>query len=146
MSKLYKTLLLKHYRDPIGFGSVAEMPVTAHGANTSCGDHFTVGIACSEDRIQHVVIEGRGCAVSTASCSMMAEWVEGMEISRARQCVRYVLEGLDNGEELDPVLAGDAAILSELKRFPSRRVCASLCWKALGEALACLPSGSGKLL
>jgi nitrogen fixation NifU-like protein len=107
----------------------------ADGHNPLCGDRLSVFIKMDGDRVEDLRFEGKGCAISTASASLMTEAVKGKDkaaIDALFQKVHHLLTQQDAvaGTEL-----GKLAALSGVREFPSRVKCASLCWHTLNAAL-----------
>ena len=74
---LYQDIILDHARHPRNFRSLPDPSHFAHGHNPLCGDRITVFMKIEDDRIADVSFEGRGCAISTASASLMTEILTG---------------------------------------------------------------------
>jgi nitrogen fixation NifU-like protein len=106
------------------------------GHNPLCGDHIHLHVKLSDGVIEDVSFEGAGCAISTASASMMTEKVRGMRRGEARalfESVHDLLVGDDEGA--DPEALGKLAIFAGVRNYPSRVKCASLSWHTLNAAL-----------
>jgi nitrogen fixation NifU-like protein len=133
MKKLYKQVLLDHYKAPRHFGAVAADEAGADIENPSCGDHFRMVVDLQDHIIRDVRIDGQGCAVSTASCSIMAEQAIGKsveEIRRLHEAFVAFLNGADGANMPDDLKAFDG-----VRGYRTRIHCASLCWTALLQAL-----------
>ena len=81
---MYRELILDHYRNPRGQGSLPDADARAEGMNPLCGDEVAVAVAFGEDgdTIADVRFEGRGCAISQAATSMLMEMVKGRSASK----------------------------------------------------------------
>jgi len=77
---------------------------------------------------------GQGCAISTASASLMTEAVDGKTVDDALALSAGVLD-LVNGRRSDAEGLGKLVVLQGVSRFPSRVKCAALAWHALEAAL-----------
>ena len=77
MSDFYREVILDHYKNPRGHGVVEPSDVEAEGMNPLCGDEVSISIAFDGDRIEDVRFQGRGCAISQASTSMLMDMVKG---------------------------------------------------------------------
>ncbi|HEV8118778.1 MAG TPA: SUF system NifU family Fe-S cluster assembly protein, partial [Thermoanaerobaculia bacterium] len=75
---LYQEVILDHSKRPRNFKSLPGASRSAEGYNPLCGDRETVYLTLEGDRVQDVAFQGAGCAISTASASMMTERVKGM--------------------------------------------------------------------
>jgi nitrogen fixation NifU-like protein len=99
-----------------------------------CGDRLTVRLRMADDRISDIRFEGQGCAISTASASLMTEAVKGKTRSEALQLFDRVHQLLtDDAARADEL--GKLAALSGVREYPARVKCASLCWHTLASAL-----------
>jgi len=135
---LYQEMLLEHYRHPRNYGAPAEVRASAVGDNPLCGDHVRVFVDVSDGRLREVSFEGTGCAISTASASMMTEALKGKTVAEARRLFEgfHALLAGDAGsaaasaDELEPL-----ACLSGVRAYPMRVKCATLAWHTLRAAL-----------
>ena len=134
MADLYGKLIAEHWRKPQNFGAL-ESPDLAHeGHNPLCGDRLTVGLKMAGDAIADIRFEGQGCAISTASASMMTEAVKGKTRTEALALFDRVHSLLtDDAAPSDEL--GKLAALSGVREYPARVKCASLCWHTLAAAL-----------
>lgn len=138
---LYQEVLLDHYRSPRNQGRLAAATGRAEGHNPLCGDRIAVEVEVEGELLRAVAFEGSGCAISTASASLMTEAVSGRttgEISHLFEEFRKAVTG-DPGAEIEPL--GKLAVLCGVKDFPMRVKCATLAWHTLLAALA----GGGKI-
>ncbi len=132
---LYRDVILDHNRQPRNFGRLAQATAHAEGHNPLCGDRLTLTVRLAGDRIEDIRFEGKGCAISTASASLMSEAVKGKDRGEIRRLFESIHDLLTRqGAEPDPSL-GKLAALSGVREFPSRVKCASLCWHTLNAAL-----------
>src|SRR5436190_18202154 len=81
--QLYREQILDHYKNPHGHGVIEDADARADGVNPLCGDEITISVAFEDDgeTIKDVMFEGRGCAISQASTSMLMEMVKGKKAS-----------------------------------------------------------------
>jgi nitrogen fixation NifU-like protein len=130
---LYQEVILDHNRRPRNFGPLPEANRQAEGHNPLCGDRVTVYLDVAGDRIQGVSFEGAGCAISTASASLMTEALKGLSVEEARTLFHafhvLVTQG-DEGEDL-----GKLAVFTGVREYPMRVKCATLAWHTLMAAL-----------
>lgn len=136
LTDLYQEVILEHKRHPRNFRPMAEATRNVDGHNPLCGDHIHLHVKLNGEVIEDVSFEGAGCAISTASASMMTEAVKGKRRAEARAMFRRV-HGLLTGEDADsdPTALGRLAIFAGVRNFPSRVKCASLSWHTLNAAL-----------
>jgi nitrogen fixation NifU-like protein len=82
--QIYREQILDHYKNPRGHGVIEEADARAEGVNPLCGDEVTISIAFEDDgeTISDVRFDGRGCAISQASTSMLMEMVKGKTAER----------------------------------------------------------------
>jgi nitrogen fixation NifU-like protein len=136
LKELYRDVILDHNRRPRNFGPLEGASHQAEGNNPLCGDRLALALRLEGDRIADIRFEGSGCAISTASASLMTEAVKGKDRASARQLFERVHALLTQpGAEADAGL-GKLAALSGVREFPARVKCASLCWHTLNAALA----------
>ena len=83
LRELYQSVILDHYKKPRNHGRPAGADLDAEGVNPLCGDHVHVYARVEGDRIAEVGFEGSGCAISTASASLMTEAVKGRTTAEA---------------------------------------------------------------
>ena len=135
--ELYREIILDHYKHPRNKADLSHLADDAVFENPSCGDTVKLEVHMDDDgRIAEVLFDGYGCAVSTASASMMTECLPGMTSEEARNFVSVflsVLRGKENPECLEKW--GDLAVLGGVAKFPLRVKCAALAWHALETIL-----------
>ena len=85
LSDLYQEVILDHNRRPRNYGGLADATSEAEGYNPLCGDKVKVYLKKEGDLIERVAFEGTGCAISTASASIMTEVLQGKTIAEARE-------------------------------------------------------------
>ena len=136
LKELYRDVILDHNRRPRNFGPLEGASHHAEGNNPLCGDRLALALRLEGDRIAEIRFEGSGCAISTASASLMTEAVRGKDRASVRQLFERMHALLTQpGTEADAGL-GKLAALSGVREFPARVKCASLCWHTLNAALA----------
>ena len=138
LDELYKDIILDHYEYPRNKGSIESTTCTcAGGDNPICGDSVDVCLSLDDDHVVAVAFEGRGCAISQASASMMTEAVEGKAVADVQRWYRTVHGLLTNHpDEIDAELdLGDLEALEGVRQYPVRIKCALLAWEALRVAL-----------
>jgi len=136
LGDLYQEMILEHKRHPRNFRPMPDSTKSVVGHNPLCGDHIQLHVRLCDDVVEDVSFEGAGCAISTASASMMTEKVKGMRRADALslfESVHDLLTGRDEGA--DPSALGKLAIFSGVRNYPSRVKCASLSWHTLNAAL-----------
>ena len=136
---LYEEIILDHNRKPRNYPlRPACTTHSAHGFNALCGDEFRVHACVEDDVIKEIGFEGGGCAISTASASLMTESVKGKTVEEAERLFRDVHAVLTRegaGAE-GRSLMGKLAALVSVREYPLRVKCATLAWHTLHAALA----------
>lgn len=131
---LYEEVILDHNRNPRNFqNNPAGSTNHAHGFNPLCSDEFYVHLRVENGVIRDVGFEGAGCAISTASASLMTEAVKGKTVEEAERLFRSV-HNLLMQEGETPGL-GKLAVLGGVRDYPMRVKCATLAWHTLHAAL-----------
>lgn len=131
---LYQELILEHARSPRNFRTI-EGARKVEGFNPLCGDRFTVYVDVSSGTVRDAAFQGQGCAISTASASVMTEMIKGRSPEDVEaMSVRFhdLVTGrvVPDAEEL-----GKLAVFAGVSEYPARVKCASLAWHALDGAL-----------
>src|SRR5471032_1773348 len=83
LNDLYRDVILDHNRRPRNFGALEPADASVEGFNPMCGDHLTLRLRLNRDTISDIRFEGQGCAISTASASLMTEAVKGLTQAQA---------------------------------------------------------------
>lgn len=135
---LYQEVILDHNKRPRNFGSLESPDRFAEGDNPLCGDRLRLYIEMDGERVGQIRFDGSGCAISTASASMMTEIVRGKSVEEISELFRAFHELLTG----DPSVAakagpelGKLAVFSGVREFPVRVKCATLAWHTLKAAL-----------
>lgn len=81
---IYREIILDHYRNPRNKGKLPDADVSIHDSNPLCGDEIDIHLKVDGDKIRDVKFEGRGCAISQASASMLTEMVMGKPLTSIR--------------------------------------------------------------
>src|ERR1051326_5868465 len=136
LEELYREIILDHSRRPRNFGELPDATVRVRGDNPACGDEIDVAVKFGDDgRLEQVKFNGRGCAISQASASMMTVKVKGKNCDEASSMLRAFQNLIvGNGEDAQQRL-GDLRLLGGVRKFPQRVKCAMLAWRALEQAL-----------
>jgi len=131
---LYQELILDHARHPRNHGRLCEGAACAQGVNPLCGDELRVCVRVEEDVLSCVRFEGQGCAISTASASLMTEAVQGRRVEEVL-ALSARMRSLLTGGPAERAGLGKLEALLGVARFPARVKCAALAWHALEAAL-----------
>lgn len=134
---LYEEVILDHNRNPRNFGRKPEgCNCSAHGHNPLCGDEVQVNLAIKDGVIEDITFEGHGCAISTASASLMTEALKGKseeEASAIFEAMHTYLTEKNDGADAESL--GKLTVLGGVKEYPMRVKCATLAWHTLQAAL-----------
>lgn len=134
LNELYQEVILDHSQHPRCFGDLADTTHTAEGVNPLCGDHLEVYLKIENGNIADIKFKGAGCAISTASASLMSEAVKGKSCNEAEILFQGFHQMLtQEGYELGNM--GKLEILAGVKNFPMRVKCATLAWHTLHAAM-----------
>jgi nitrogen fixation NifU-like protein len=145
LKSLYQVLILDHGKSPRNQRAVEGATSSAKGNNPMCGDKVTVSARIKDSVIEDIAFEGRGCAISIASASMMTVALKGHSVDAARRLFAAV-QGLCTGKvDVEQARAevpaemsdsvDELAALSGVRQFPVRVKCATLPWHALVSCL-----------
>jgi len=135
LNDLYRDIILDHNRRPRNFGGLDAADASVEGFNPMCGDRLTVRLKLDDDKISDIRFEGQGCAISTASASLMTEAVKGSTREEALRLFERVHQLLTDDAAPPADELGKLAALSGVRAYPARVKCASLCWHTLATAL-----------
>jgi nitrogen fixation NifU-like protein len=156
LDHLYLETILRHYRDPFGFGPLEPCDASAETGIPNCGDRVKVylrlageaGTGAEADtescpgplQVAAISFEGQGCAISRASASMMTDLLTARPVTEARRLRECFLTFMDRDgagpTDEDREELGDLVALDGVRRYPARIKCATLAWEAFEQALA----------
>ena len=142
LDSLYREIILDHFKCPRG-KKVVECPdITFEGYNPVCGDEVKIAVKVQDGKVSDVAVNSRGCAISVAAGSMLAELLPGKSLGEVQE-VGKVFERLLKGETpADPQDLGDLESLEGVSRFPVRIKCALLAWKTIEQAVKSFKMGA----
>ena len=138
---IYQEVLLDHTRRPRNFGRLAAANRQAEGYNPLCGDRVSLSLEIDfsgfdgAGRVRDIAFEGSGCAISTASASLMTEALKGRSLAEARELFRRFHDLVTTGAGAGSPELGKLAVFEGVREFPLRVKCATLAWHALQAAL-----------
>lgn len=138
LRELYQEVILDHSRHPRHFGPLEHATHKAEGYNPLCGDRVTVMLTLRPDgRVGDIKFEGKGCAISQASASMMTEMLAGRTLPEAQKLMEGFLH-LVKGEEAPHLGEEDREqldVMAGISEFPMRVKCATLAWHTFKSAI-----------
>jgi len=138
LDDLYQEVILDHSKNPRNHRKPESFTKTADGYNPLCGDRLTVYLTIKNGKIEDAAFEGSGCAISTASASMMTQTVRGKTVEEAEAVFGKFHELLTGSDDPAPGL-GKLKIFSGVRNFPVRVKCATLAWHTVKAALESRP-------
>eukprot|EP01047_Picozoa_sp_COSAG01_P053228 COSAG01_NODE_5683_length_4102_cov_19.864352_3_plen_156_part_00 len=136
LQQLYQATILEHNKNPRHFGVLEHYSHQAHGKNPLCGDDYVLYVLVEDERILQLSFVGKGCAISKASASMMAETVLGQLIDDVKNLKDYFIKLLsEQCSDEEKRKLGSLTVFEGVCQFPVRVKCAALAWRALESAL-----------
>jgi nitrogen fixation NifU-like protein len=134
---LYQEVILDHHKKPRNFHKLENANRQADGFNPLCGDKLSVFIEIENGVVKDIGFIGVGCAISTASASMMTESLKGKSESEAKAIFERFHQLVTNHSEVqpDPASLGKLAVFSGVREYPVRVKCATLAWHTMRAAL-----------
>ena len=132
---LYQEVILDHSKRPRNFREPETFTCKAEGYNPLCGDRLTVFVTVEEGIVKDAAFQGSGCAISTASASMMTEALKGKTEIEAVALFEKYHRMLTQEEDLPPAEIGKLTVFSGVREFPVRVKCATLAWHTLRGAM-----------
>ena len=134
---LYQEVILDHHKKPRNFRKLENANRQAEGFNPLCGDRLSVFIQIENGVVKDIGFVGTGCAISTASASMMTESLKGKTETEAKAIFERFHQLVTNHSEAqpDPVTLGKLAVFSGVREYPVRVKCATLAWHTMRAAL-----------
>ncbi len=133
---LYQEVIFDHNRNPRNFRVIENADRQVDGFNPLCGDKLTLFLKMDGDVISDASFQGSGCAISTASVSLMTEIIKGKTESEA-EALFHTFHEMTTGkeEQIQLEAVGKLAVLAGVREYPARVKCATLAWHTLDAAL-----------
>ncbi len=140
LEDLYQQVIIDHGRNPRNQRELEDADAEAEGYNPLCGDRVHVYLKRDDDRVTEAAFTGTGCAICTASCSLMTQVVRGKSIGEVQALFErfhkmLTAEG-ESTEESDAL--GKLAVFAGVRKYPMRVKCATLPWHTIKAALETL--------
>lgn len=133
---LYQDVILDHGKSPRNFRALAGDCRLARGHNPLCGDRVDLYLRLDPaGLIEELTFQGSGCAISTASISMMTQALKGRSAAAARELFERFHDMLTRDAPVDQDGLGKLAVFAGVKDYPNRVKCATLGWHTLKAAL-----------
>lgn len=135
LRELYQEVILDHNSQPRNYRVLEPATHQANGFNPLCGDRVTLYLDVKDNIIRDISFQGNGCAISTASASMLTETLKGKTLAEAQQIFEAFRAMATGTEEPDEDVLDKLTVLAGVREFPSRVKCATLVWHTLQAAL-----------
>lgn len=140
LQDLYQQIIVEHNRSPRNFRPMPEATRSAEGDNPLCGDRITLFVKLDGDTVADVSFQGKGCAISQASASLLTGAVKGKSVADADKLFREFQAMVMGQGQPDTATLGKLAAFGGVKQFPARIKCANLAWHTLHAALTAEPT------
>lgn len=132
---LYQEVIVEHSKRPRNYHPLDAPARVADGYNPLCGDTVKVYVRLQDDKVVDASFQGHGCAISTASASVMTDAIKGKSAGEAEELFNR-FHDLVTGHGDDEEDLGKLSVFGGVSEFPARVKCATLCWHTLRAALA----------
>ncbi len=135
MRELYQEVILGHSQQPRNFRVIDDASHCADGSNPLCGDKCRVYLKLNGDQLSDISFQGEGCAISTASASLMTEALKGKPLAEATRLFGQFHQLITTSCEPDMEQLGKLVAFAGVREFPVRVKCATLAWHTFQAAL-----------
>ncbi len=135
MEELYQEIILDHYRRPRNKGKAEPSDISAHDSNPLCGDEIDVTAKLVDNKIAELKFDGKGCAICTASASIMTQKLVGKTLVEAGQFIDGFLNMMRGETPFGGKEMGDLKALEGVLKFPVRVKCATLAWNTAQQGI-----------
>lgn len=137
LNELYQDLILDHYKHPRCQGCLENPAAKSDVVNPLCGDQISLSISTEGEYIKDIRFSGKGCSISQASASMMAEACNGKKLEEVNDLINLFKGFMQGQRELQDleISGGDLVALQGVRKFTARIKCALLAWEAMYKCL-----------
>lgn len=132
---LYQDIILDHYQHPRHSRAIADADALVDEENPTCGDRIKLACRVAGGRVEDVAVDCRGCAICTASASIMAERATGQPVADVRGLAERFTALMRGEAEMTDDELGDLVALRGVAGYPMRVKCATMSWHAITAAL-----------
>lgn len=132
---LYQDIILDHYKHPRHARKLSEDEALIDEENPTCGDHIRLACRVGDGRVEGLAVDCQGCAICTASASIMAERSEGRPVDEVRALARRFTATMRGEANMADEELGDLIALRGVAEYPMRIKCATMGWHAIEAAL-----------
>lgn len=133
-NELYMEVILDHNKNPRNKGVIEDHTNHADGHNPLCGDKISLDLIIKDNIVEDIKFTGSGCAISTASSSLLTEYIIGKKTSEIRHLFEE-FHDLVTVEESKSEGLGKLSVFEGVKKYPARVKCATLAWHTLIAAI-----------
>lgn len=135
LKELYQQIIVDHSQHPHNFCILKKPNCTKEGYNPLCGDKIILYINKQNGIITDICFQGSGCAIATASTSMMTDAIKGKNIDEVLKLFTEFLNLVTTGKTKNAEKLGKLMVFACVAKFPMRIKCATLAWHTLKSAL-----------
>jgi nitrogen fixation NifU-like protein len=137
LRELYQQVILDHNKSPRNFRVIENANHYSEGFNPLCGDRIDIYLDVENGIVKDISFQGRGCAISKASASLMSSMVKGKTVEEAEKLFEKFHDLITGklGDDPDIEELGKLAVFAGVRDFPARVKCASLAWHTMINAL-----------
>lgn len=135
LKALYQEVIVDHNRNPRNFHDMDEPCRCVEGFNPLCGDKLKLYLKVENDVIADASFKGKGCAISTASASLMTDALKGQTVEQAKALFERFHTMVTDDSQSIPENIDKLAVLAGVREFPARVKCATLAWHTLMAGL-----------
>lgn len=136
LDQLYQDILMDHYKHPRNREVLCDDEVLADEENPLCGDQIRISARLQDGRIAEIRFDGKGCAISQASASMMTETLKGKTVEEAHTLIEQFIRAMRGERDFADDLPDDVRALNGVRKYPIRIKCATMSWRSMRHALA----------
>jgi len=137
LEDLYQEVILDHNRNPRNFKVLDPCSCESRGVNPLCGDEVHLYLSIQDGKIVDIGFQGKGCAISKSSASMMTSNVKGRPLDEVLALKELFVNLIKNDIVRDDLRdrLGNLKIFEGVKKFPIRVKCATMVWHTLADAI-----------
>jgi nitrogen fixation NifU-like protein len=137
LRELYQQVILDHNKSPRNFKVIENASHYSEGYNPLCGDRIDIYLDVENGIVKDISFQGKGCAISKASASLMSGMVKGKPVEEAERLFEKFHDLITGklGDNPDTEELGKLAVFAGVRDFPARVKCASLAWHTMINAL-----------
>jgi nitrogen fixation NifU-like protein len=135
LRELYQQVIFDHYKSPRNRHAIEHASHEAEGHNPLCGDNVKIYLDVRDGVVRDAAFEGGGCAIATASASLMTEALKGRKVEEVEHLFGEFHDLVTGAQPAARGDLGKLEVLAGVREFPARVKCATLAWHTLHAAL-----------